>query len=65
MWIDSSEGEIAVPFDGVEEELKEDIKQLFSIFIKTMDRKKAFDKVNMSEPYNRYPELIKKVLDDE
>ena len=65
MWIDSAEGDIAVPFDGVEEELKEQIKELFNVFIKTMDRKKALDKIKMSEPYNRYPEIIEEVLEDE
>ena len=38
---------------------------LFNVFIKTMDRKKALDKIKMSEPYNRYPEIIEEVLEDE
>ena len=54
-----------MPFDGVEEELKEQIKELFNVFIKTIDRKKALDIIKMTEPYNRYPEIIEEVLEDE
>ena len=66
MWIDSTESDISVPFDGTEEELVGDIRAFYDLLTQSASKthKQACEIIKNSEPYNRYPQLVDKELGD-
>jgi hypothetical protein len=64
IWIDAAESDQnhAIPYEGLDAELKADIKKMYKFLISKMDSKKAIDLIKVSEPFNRYPELIDEIV---
>lgn len=64
IWIDAAESDQnhAIPYEGLDDELKSDIKKMYKYLIEKMDSKKTIDLIKASDPFNRYPELVDKVV---
>jgi hypothetical protein len=64
IWIDTAESDQnhAIPYEGLSDELKSDIKKMYKFLVGKMDSKKATDLIKASEPFNRYPELIDEIV---
>ena len=65
IWIDTAESDQnhAIPYEGLSDELKSDIKKMYKYLVAKMDSQKAIDLIKSSEPFNRYPELIEEVVE--
>jgi hypothetical protein len=63
IWIDAAESDQnhAIPYEGLDEELKSDIKKMYKFLISKMDSVKAVELLKASDPFNRYPELVDEI----
>lgn len=64
IWIDQAENEIATPFDDAGEELIPMIKKLYDVVIKSKNSEEAINFILSIEPFNRYPEQVRKILNE-
>lgn len=65
IWIDTAESDQnhAIPYEGLNDELKSDIKKMYKYLVAKMDSQKAIELIKSSEPFNRYPELIDEIVE--
>lgn len=69
IWLDTAESEVdhAIPYEGIDENiLIEDMRKTFDFLrqsLKDPDSVRAY--MSATEPFNRYPRLINKLLDEE
>ena len=65
IWIDAAESDQnhAIPYEGLDEELRSDIKKMYKFLISKMDSVKAIELIKASDPFNRYPELVDDIVD--
>jgi hypothetical protein len=64
IWIDAAESDQnhAIPYEGLDDELKSDIKKMYKYLVTKIDSKKAIDLIKASEPFNRYPDLVDEIV---
>jgi len=64
IWLDSQgEGDHQIPFAGMEKELKKDLLELKNCLLRKHDSATVKKILLGSEPYNRYPSIIDKVME--
>jgi hypothetical protein len=65
IWIDAAESDQnhAIPYEGLDVELRSDIRKMYKFLISKMDSVKAIELIKASDPFNRYPELVDVIVD--
>jgi hypothetical protein len=65
IWIDAAESDQnhAIPYEGLDDELKSDIKKMYKFLVTKMDSKRAVELIKASDPFNRYPDLVDEIVD--
>jgi hypothetical protein len=64
IWIDAAESDQnhAIPYEGLNDELKLDIKKMYKFLITKMDVMKTIELIKATDPFNRYPKLVDEVV---
>lgn len=65
IWLDTAESDQnhAIPYEDLDGELISDIQQTYKFLLNSMSRQSAIDLLRVTEPFNRYQDIIETAID--